>query len=183
MKQQYWGWVTAGLLVILLSHTLTASAELIQGGVSKSWTIDSARQEAFNNAQMHRDLSQFPAMDPYYSNSQKARVEHREHIGNIYYTFFASGHYSVDPLDRPYSFYFEPDGRLLYVEYDTVKRHYPSKAYKYKYPSGELETTSLSVDFDESFIFNPDGTLLGHWKHQNCYLADGSNCGTRWGSR
>lgn len=155
------------------------NADILEGGVQQNWTINKARTEAFKNIPYIKDLSWAPAVDPYYIENMEAKKNNIRQIKNRIITFFSTGNYAIHEKGSVNTFYFQGDGTLHSVEYDTPKP-YPCKNYKYRYPNGELFTVTLDVSNNECFIFKPAGQLAYHWVNNKCYTETGKLFMTRF---
>lgn len=156
-----------------------AYGDVLQGQIQENWTVENARSAAFHNIPYKKNMNWAPAIDPYYKENMIARANNQTRVGNRIITYFSSGNYAVYEDNSINTFYFKANGMLYAVEYD-VGKSYPSKSYKYSYPSGELYTVSIEVYRNKSFIFDPDGTLLFNWDQNNCYDKNGNLHMTRY---
>ena len=180
----------------VLSFSCGMAEEPLKATVSKIWTVDMARQEAFKNLVPQIDVSQFPAIDPNLIENLQIRSKGGGILGDRVITVFNSGIYSVDEKCSLLSNYYYSNGKILKIgissgiAYSTENCSYsfPLKEYDYcmglgcaevALPQGSLMDISIRVSLHESFNFRPDGSLLTHWKGGNCYNVDGSSCGTR----
>lgn len=172
-----WIWGLA-VFMMLVSPRGWGEGMVLQGSVSQTWSVDSAREEAFRGASPRMDLSRFPATDPYLRQHHVARLIRREHVGDRLLTYFDNGSYGVSQAGSLQGVYYNASGRLFAVDFDLGK-DYPIKSYKYSYPSGRLLSVSISVSAGEDFVFTPDGQLSAHWVGDQCFDATGAQLGNR----
>jgi hypothetical protein len=171
--------------VNLAGANLPAHAEkTLQASVSKTWTVEMARDEAFRQAKPIIDVSQYSSLDPNFLENQQAVKKGGGQSHGRTVTVFHQGnsiYYGVDGR-----FYLE-NGALIAVQF-TVGEGYPKKVYKHAasnifetsgIQSGQLMTVGITIRPEESFLFDAKGRLLAHWKDKNCYKDDDSFCGTR----
>lgn len=164
---------------LFILSNISINAEMLEGGIQENWSVDKARTEAFRNVPYIKDLSWAPPIDPYYSENMDAKRNNIRHIKNRILTFFSNGNYAIQEKGSINTFYFNSDGRLHSVEYDS-SGPYPRKNYKYTYEDGKLFTISMDVNPNECFIFRPAGELAYHWVNDKCYTEKGKLYMTRY---
>lgn len=173
---------------LLMMCTFTPSlskAEVIKGSIEKVWSADTARKEAFKNAKEWIDLSKYSSTDPNFNeNKDLINKNQLKHNGRRI-KYFSDGWYSVS-YNNIYTedYYYSEDGELqeigfsvfsknIYTLEDTKKYSpeelYPITCYKHSYPGGKLTEIILDANGYESFIFEPNGKLVGHWIGNNFY--------------
>lgn len=180
------------LLVICLFVQLSSTAETLQCGVEKTWNVDSAREEAFENLKPTLDLSWIPAIDSNLIANKQAISNHQRKVGNRVVNSYSDGGYGVwildeDNYDKIY--YYSSAGKLISIDFtiypddiqnlqtyfkkQELQQIYPIKNYKHAYPSGKLVSISLTVNDKEVYGFMPSGKLAYHWLGTNCYDVNG----------
>lgn len=179
-------------LFLVLSLGSSWSEQTLQAGVTKAWTVDTAREEAFKGALPSIDTSSFSRVDPNGLENHMAIFKKQRRIGKRSITVFGTGNYAVCELCSLQSYYYDRSGVLTAVGFSDVPgfnspecpdKKPISRQYKHEYPSGELIYISLSVARHESYQFNHDGSLSSHWVGSKCYELDGSSCGIRMSYR
>lgn len=188
-QMKYWVILALCLGLISVGHVQSIQAQSIKANVSKSksWSIDTARAEAFLEAPKVLDLSEYTAIDPHLIENKEARINKQDIRSERIFTKFDNGDYSVTRLCSKRSFYYRPNGQLVLVEDESVPSYYdstcrgefPKKSFKYTYPTGRLVGVSIDVNSFESFVFAPDGSLAFHWLGNRCYDGNGARCGNR----
>lgn len=165
--------------------------EPLQATVEKTWTVDSAREEAFRDLKEWVDTDQFPKIDPNLIENRIGINQGKGRVKDRIITVFDTGDYCIynltdDKLGDAKFLYYSKDGSLFAVELQTGSK-YPKKGYKYttinepalSRKKGQLVIVTLRVSDIDGYIFKPNGTLDSHWVGNNCYEVDGSSCGTR----
>jgi hypothetical protein len=182
--------IVALLLLLSLTGVTYAQQREFVTGVSKSMTVDEARQEAFRTAKPWVDVSGFPTVDPNFLSNRHQVQKGGGKVGDRLITVFKYGQYSVHSLKEemsgPFvSQYFLSNGLLIAIEFDDGGQHI-SKSYKHSainntpyFNKGQLIAINLSIGGKESYIFSTDGLMIAHWIGNKCYNTDGSSCGTR----
>lgn len=173
------------LLILLLSLGCSWADEPLRATVEKTWTIDTAREEAFREAKPWVDVSMYPSIDPNLIENRIAVQRGGGSINGRTISVFPGGDYSVIEQDSVLMLYYDASGALFAVEfYDSTS--YPSKSYQYSaswdyyhIKKGGLVITAVHLRSNDDFVFYPDGSLQSHWKGDRCYKPDGSSCGTR----
>ena len=81
---------------------------------------------------------------------------------------FSDGSYGVQYYDNPlFSWYYSSNGKLIsFIKKDS--ENYPCKIIKYK-PDGAIIMRGYRVSEKESFLFDTQWKLLGHWLDNVCY--------------
>lgn len=175
---------------MILSLTPVKAQVTLQAGVQKSWTVQSARQEAFRNIRVRRDFSAFPNYDPFHKenlslikkgiteyHNRSITVFHSDGVIINYGIHILSTHPSeINLLDK--CFYYSMDGSLKAIDINPTLSpnnilnenfYYPFKTYKYNYKNGRLICVALRVAPGESFVFDSGGVLIAHWIGNTCY--------------
>lgn len=187
------------LLAILgwASGDTTHASEPLQASIEKTWTLDDARNEAFRDAPEFIDISVYAPVDPNLLANRQAMQQgigksgKMLKVGNRLIGLFSDGAYSSVELCSRESFNYSSVGKLRTVDIDSSPVYgspdcpstLPIKSYKYladpeSGQPGALVSIGMRVSKTEIYVFNPDGTLSGHWINNKCYQADGSSCGT-----
>ena len=164
----------------------------LQAKIEKAWTVDSAREEAFREAEATIDPSPFPKIDPNLIENRQIVTKGGGKINGRVITVFSSGGYAVQSAD---AYKYEINTSFFYAENGSIEAvgiekgiKYPKKTYKYTmtndyFPtvrnSGDLVSVHISVKSDDTYTFSPAGKLLAHWICDKCYNLDGSSCGWR----
>ncbi len=185
-------------LLLFIFTVFTAVTQVFAGPVKlhaqKSWTIQEARTEGFEDVTPQAEVSQYGVRDPQFEAHQPLLAAGGGKLGKQVITVFDSGNYAVVDYsegNHPPAFYYSVAGYLRFVQYDSGGE-FPSKSYKHcagslcealGYPSGQLLTVSVAVSETESFIFDPTGRLLAHWVGSECYTSTGGSCGSRTKAR
>ncbi len=148
--------------------------------VSKVWTVESAKEEAFREAPLHVDLSGYPGSDPDFTKNAQIRLQGGGRIDSRLITVFEGGRYCVKNPQQTERRYYLETGALAAVQLlKGVKAYKYAANAEHKEHFGELISVSIQVAESESFVFATNGTLLAHWIGTDCFRADGSSCGTR----
>lgn len=173
-------------LFLLLSFPVLA--EPLQASIKKTWTVETAREEAFLGAEPYLDISSYPRIDPDLVENGMAIFNEQEIVGKRHLTIFDGDSYAVAEYCSPKTFYYDDSSQLYavgisnYYSYsgvDCQTQESPRKQYKYAYPGGALLRVSISVKANDSYVFNPDGSLSAHWVGNKCFWVNGSSCGAR----
>jgi len=69
------------------------------------------------------------------------------------------------------------NGKLDFISF-SINKKYPIKVLKYD-KNGILDSTSLFVSNNESYVFDLNKKLIAHWKGNNCYNEKGELIMTR----
>lgn len=153
-------------LIILLFIPCAQAMEL-QGGVK--YSVDSAReyvQEGIpNGVNISEKYLRLQA------KSIKESITSYNKAGKIIGI-------TVQYINEPTMAYvYDEDKKLIFVDkYDKSTDIYPHRGYRYT-PEGKLFITSLTVSKDESFRFDPDGTLIAHSINGVTYDENGNIIG------
>ncbi len=175
------------LLSLMLSIPFSAAQTLLEGGVKKVWTIPEAREEVFKGAQGVIDTWGFPTVDPNRQENFKAIALKKGIVANRQITVFNDKSYGVTEECSLETRYYDPVGALTMIQLDSTpgfsndycEMPFPSKALRYDYPSGRLIQAAFSTSEKNDYVYEADGSFLGHWLGAKCYNEDGSTCGWR----
>lgn len=168
------------LLTIVVPLSTEAQQTVLQGSVTKTWSVDDARKEVFQEAKPKVDVSAYPAIDPNLIENRQAIQAGLKKVGDRILTIFGNGWYAIKPEGGTIVSYYKPNGRLAHLDFES-DTGYPLKSYQHAYPSGKLMRVGLDVTKDESFLFKPSGELIAHWIGNNGYDAKGQFFTTRTG--
>lgn len=183
-------------LFVVIIGIYPAFSFKLTGGVTKEWSIDSARSEAFLNAKQSVNVSNLPTFDPNYEENIKAINSGIKYINKRKIAVFGNQNYAVQYLtEKGYNkaFYYNQYGQLEAVDYriypsniqtvndfdPTSPNNFPIKIYKYSYPAGELLSVSIEVKRQDQYVFSPSKDIQYHWIGNYCYDADGNVVNTR----
>ena len=113
---------------LLLFFGLAANAIVIKGGIH--YTVETARQEAFSKVKYSIPMDEHKKYlsDPGFSRDKNGKTKIRKFGRRI--CFFESGIYSI--AIGKYNYYFDTkNGKLVYLEHNRVRYHYPNLSAKY----------------------------------------------------
>lgn len=150
----------------------------LQGGIS--YTVDSARIEAFTNIQSRININDYKSyfIDPNYVVNKNVINKHKVKIRDRYITFFSDKTYAIYyKKNKSVQFYYDKNGKLDFISF-SINKKYPIKVLKYD-RNGILDSTSLFISNNESFVFDLNKKLIAHWKGNNCYNEKGELVMTR----
>jgi hypothetical protein len=170
------GWVASVYGPMTLSWAETPA--VLEAGISKTWSVEMARDEAFRDVSRWYNVSRLQAEDPHMKQHWMARVMKRKRVGNRIITHFPQGMYSVSEEGSLQGMYYTPQGQLFAIDVDD-STEYPIRSYKYGYPGGRLKSVSISPSPGVDFVFAPNGHLMAHWVGDQCYDATGNVTSTR----
>lgn len=151
-----------------------------QFACASKWTEETAREEAFRNAQGQINISDYPSQDPNFEENQRALQNNEKRVDDRFITANPEPPigYVVSKIDAKghalITYFYGADGRLITVRLFSAP-DYPRSAYIYciesecadaekKYKAGELLSVSFHVSDREVFYFGPDGHLNAHLK-------------------
>lgn len=149
--------------------------------------IQKLSQKSFNYVQQNKlfysmpccmNLSSYPPYDTDWQKNQLAVSQGKFSLSRYNITLFSDTSYSVSHYNSLISLYYDKNGRLGFVQYDTQKKR-PYYSFKYSYPSGALEKISLRYDPAIDFVFNANKNLEAIWDGTKCYDLNGNEIKTR----
>ncbi len=154
-------------------------SKLFKASVSKTWTLEKAKEEAFKDAKYTMDLSHLAPVDPSYSAHMKAIEEGKTELNGVRVAFFSNNYYAIRFLKTNETFYYDDAGNL--VAYGLpYKREFPCKSCKYGYPESTLSEVFFDVSKNESYIFDAETKdLNGHWIRDKAFDKNGQVIMTR----
>lgn len=161
----------------ILFICMPVNAYTLQGGVE--YTVDEARIVAFDNSESKISKNEFYAhLTDNYFNSNISYLDGKI-IGVIarkvvpFYEnnklSFYGVQYDQDPGKK---YYYSPSGKLLKYEVNTFSGSYPYKTLAYD-TQGKLLNINLVVSSQESFLFDKNKKLIGHWVGSQFYKTTG----------
>jgi hypothetical protein len=159
------------LITIFLLIPPSMAGDTFKLRTVKTWTTDSAREEAFRNVRYQVDLTPI--------KSTMTQVSSRQGLKGYVLNLYPNGSYALFDKKTATGFVYDKNNTLIQVLYAEQKDTYPKKGFYYGYPDGKLAAVSISVSLKEQFSFNSSKGLENHWVSDKCYKADGSPCGTR----
>ncbi len=175
------------LLIILVFcfFCMPCYSQTLQGGVE--YTVDKARIVAFDNSPMNiskDDLKNY-LRDPYYYSNigfLKGSISEAVAVQKIV-PFYDKNNklmsYGVQYNNEPNKkYHYLPNGNLIKIDVCYNIGHYPYKAISYT-RQGKLAAIHLAVSENESFLFDKNKKLIGHWINNQFYNEKGEKDGTR----
>lgn len=170
-------------LLVLFLLCMPAFSQTLTGGVE--YTVDNARIVAFDNSPMRISKDEFKANlnDPFfYSNTGFIKGSISEAVAGKVVPFYENNKLSFYGVqyhaDKSKKYYYSPNGRLLKYEINTFKGSYPYKTLAYD-TQGKLLNINLVVSSQESYLFDKNKKLIGHWINNQFYNAKGKKDITR----
>lgn len=168
----------------LLFIFMPANAYTLKGGVE--YTVDSARIVAFDNTPLSISTKEFSKYDSdlyYFSAMDYLNGKITEAVGRKVVPFYTKNNklsfYGVQyNKDQSKKYYYSPSGKLLKYEVNTFSGSYPYKTLAYD-TQGKLLNINLVVSNQESFLFDKNKKLIGHWINNQFYDANGNKDITR----
>lgn len=164
-------------VLTLFLFWMPAFSQTLTGGVE--YTVDSARIVAFDNSPVKISKDEFKANlnDPFfYSNTGFIKGTISEAVAGKVVPFYENNKLSFYGVqyhtDKSKKYYYSPSGKLLKYEINTFKGEYPYKTLAYD-TKGKLLNINLVVSSQESFLFDSNKNLIGHWINNQFYNAKG----------
>jgi hypothetical protein len=171
------------LLVVFAMFIFAMPVNALTLKTSVEYTVDSACLVAFENTNLTIPKSEFNSYTYdvfYYSNLEALKA--RKYSAGLGFTrklvpFYTKGnvltYYGVQTEDQPNKkFYYDLKGKLIKYEVSTFNGTYPYKNIAYD-EKGKLLNIHLIVSEKESFIFDENKKLIGHWINNQCYDENG----------
>lgn len=162
---------------------MPVNAYTLKGGVE--YTVDKARIVAFDNAPQSINKNEFGAHlndKFYFSSIGYINGNISVAVARKVVPFYDKGklsfygvQYDNDPSKK---YYYSPKGKLLKYEINTFKGEYPYKTMAYD-TQGKLLNINLVVSDHESFLFDKNKKLIGHWLNNQFYNSKGEKDITR----
>ena len=166
------------LLIFFILSICFNCGYTIKGGVS--YTVETVRTEAFSNVPLNINISDYQShfIDPNYVANKNAMNKNKTKIRDRYFTFFSDKTYAIYyKKNKSVQFYYDVNGKLDFISF-SINKKYPIKVLKYD-KNGILDSTSLFVSNNESYVFDLNKKLIAHWKGNNCYNEKGELIMTR----
>lgn len=166
------------LLIIMLSFFSTSDAITLQAGIS--YTIDTARKVAFDDVPLKINIQDYndKLIDKNHLKNILSIKKNKLRFNDRYLTYFGSAGYSVCyKTSLNIGYYYDNNGNLNLIEID-YKDDYPKKSARYLV-NGYLDSLSLTITKNESYIFDSNKKLIAHWIGNNCYNEKGELIRTR----
>lgn len=180
-------------------HSIALYEEVLTATVTKTWSIEDARIEAFKDTKPFIDTTLFPRTDPNFKENKSTVGKGGGIIENRAISVYSDGTaYFVTPLCELHTFFYFPNEQLYKIDIGTSPKYtkkgictmnFPSKSFSYligqevasqfNLKSGQLSRVMIFPKPNETFVFLPNGALSSHWVGDECYTANGSSCGTR----
>ena len=156
---------------------MPVNAYTLKGGVE--YTVDKARIIAFDNAPQSINKNEFGAYlndKFYFSSIGYINGNISVAVARKVVPFYDKGKlsfYGVQYDDNPdKKYYYSPKGKLLKYEINTFKGEYPYKTMAYD-TQGKLLNINLVVSSQESYLFDKNKKLIGHWINNQFYNTKG----------
>lgn len=156
---------------------MPVNAYTLKGGVE--YTVDKARIIAFDNAPQSINKNEFGAYlndKFYFSSIGYINGNISVAVARKVVPFYDKGklsfygvQYDNDPSKK---YYYSPKGKLLKYEINTFKGEYPYKTMAYD-TQGKLLNINLVVSSQESYLFDKNKKLIGHWINNQFYNTKG----------
>ena len=170
------------VLLTIIFISMPVNAYTLKGGVE--YTVEKARIIAFDNTELKISKSEFinDRYDPnYYVNTLsciRSGITHddfkRPRKIIPFYENNKLAFYGVQYDDTPAKkYYYSPTGVLLKYEKSNFNDIYPYKTMAYD-TKGKLLNINLVVSATESYLFNANKNLIGHWINNQFYDANGN---------
>ena len=168
-------------LIVFLFHSgnFAIAKTILKGKIS--YTVSDARKLAFENVSKKIDINQYKEyfIDPNFEENQLLLSKNKYRAKNRYLTKFSNNNYAVEYTKKkvPNIFYYSNLGQLVLIEFD-INKFYPLHSIRYD-KNGNLHSLAIDISSSESFIFNADGSLNGHWIKSMRYNEKGELTMTR----
>ena len=176
------------LLAILVMFIFSMPVNALTLKATVEYTVDSARVVAFQDTNITIPTNEFSGYMSdifYYSNIEALKAgKLSAGIGFNrrlvpFYLGKKLAYYGVQTEDQPNKkFYYDLKGHLIKYEISTNNGAYPYKSICYD-TNGKLLNIHLIVSANESFIFDENKNLIGHWLNNQCYDEKGNVTVTR----
>ena len=121
----------------------------------------------YNNNQTGKNLYEY-YIDKDNSNNINNILAGNVNLADKKLVSFSDGSYGVHYYSDPmYSWYYSNNGRLIsFTRKDSLS--YPCNVTRYK-PDGTVLNKGYRISETESYIYSPQGKLLGHWVNDKCF--------------
>ena len=166
MQRIFW------IILIILLQMPVAYGLTLEGGVV--YTVESARKEAFEGVKYKIPVSSFKEhlRDRNFEENKSYRTNGIVDLADRRIEWFSDGSYGITyKSNRLVCYFYDKSGSLQSLS-KIFSLMYPIKSYKYS-AKGKLEGVILYVSQNESFIYEINGELYGHWIGNQCYDENG----------
>lgn len=176
------------VLCTLLLSTAWAQSPTLQASATKTYTIDSARREAFLDVPTKINRKAYAALDPDFIENFQARANKEVCLPDRQIDVFDDGSYSVTFYGSDTGRRYSPNGQLILVDVgskpllrqtDKPPDYYPIRDNEYVYATGKLRSIAFHVRRFENYTFLPNGSFVGYCKDNTCYDPNMKPYGTR----
>ena len=169
--------VIYAILVMILSVPLCGYT--VKGGVT--YTVETARKEAFADVEykLPKSIINAHKIDPNYKENMKAKANGVKKLNDRYITYFDDGGYGiVYKANEYYELYYYSNGKLENIaKKDGLV--FPFKTYK-EDSNGNITRVMFEIAPSNTYIFDINGQLKGHWVNDKCYDLNGKIIGRRY---
>lgn len=158
--------------LFLLLFSLPICAEPLKAGIS--FTVETARQFAFDNEKMQIDISSYKKYftDCNFDKNKQLLTEGKSNYKDRYLYKFSDNNYGIRYKDnRQVSFYYNDLGQLISFDL-TIGKNYPKKTIEYDI-NGKLVSITFNVTRDEQYVFDLNKRLITHWVSNYGYNEKG----------
>ena len=158
--------------------TLPANAYTIKGNIT--YTVEAAREKAFENVAPQIDISKYKEyfIDKNYAENMKAIAKNKFNIKNRKLTLFSDNKYAI--LYKNLSnivFYYDKTGKLEFIDIQ-INEHYPKKYVTYDI-NGNLDSIVFTIRPHNSYIFDLNKKLHAYWIDNKCFDENNKFIDTR----
>lgn len=151
-----------GTLGIGLSQTVMANTQF-------TWSVQNAKEYAFQNAPLKQDITNIPAEDPYHFGLNRTLVKKSHPAATVFK--HGEGYIIEYPDDTLLDYTYH--GALRRVTF-RENQDFPKRAYTYSYPYGQLERITLLIGPKEMYEFQANGQhLIMHCINNRCFNPEG----------
>lgn len=178
--------IILAILFIFSPNAFSENETLLQGSVS--YTVDSARELAFEGLDMKLDKELLkPYLEDENNKENRLAIKNGTQIeGRTIMSFvMAKGlikGYALVYDDKPeYVYYYSNGGYLIAVDANQKYNEdvYPYKVGKYSAVTGNLVSIGFYVSDDEQYVYSKNGKLKAHWVGNIGYNENGRPIATR----
>lgn len=171
------------LILLSLFVMLPVMAQTLRAGIE--YTVDSARQIAFDDIQYHIDKDKY--INPYIVD-----INYKENKRALKYGYTLGDRdleqlkakgltaYAVTYRADPFVTYYYWGRFLIGVDINEQERKtvYPFRSFYYN-TDGDLLTVTVNVAHGDNYVYNKNKNLVAHCKDDYCYNNSGKIIGTR----
>jgi hypothetical protein len=158
------------IALFVFSSCLVYSTTL-QGGIS--YTVETARAEAFEGIALKIDVSKHKKylVDKNFKRHLRDMWDGKYNYFDKAFTLFSNDAYGMYIYATHIAYYYDANGNLESIEYEYGNA-YPKKSIKYDL-DGNLLAISFRVKENESYVFDINKKLVGHWVDDNARNTKG----------